>query len=110
MVESDRYIVERILDHKPKGRGSKRGTKRLVKYKGYEEPEWQDARAFLHKINEDWSSYSKHHELLDRLILDHINGFSPCCLCILTMIWISLLYFFLLFPVTLNVDPQLVEG
>ena len=74
MVESDRYIVERILDHKPKGRGSNRGTKWLVKYKGYEEPEWQDARAFLHDINEDWLSYNKRHKLLDRLRLDQING------------------------------------
>ena len=56
MVESDRYIVERIPDHKPKGKGSNRGTKWLVKYKGYEEPGWQDARAFLHDINEDWLS------------------------------------------------------
>ena len=40
MVESDRYIVEQILDHKQKGRGSNRGTKWLVKYEEYNEPEW----------------------------------------------------------------------
>ena len=74
MVESDRYIVEEILDHKPKGRGKNRGTKWFVKYQGYEEPEWQDARAFLHDINEDWMAYNKRHKLLDRLLLDQVNG------------------------------------
>ena len=73
-MESDRYIVERILDHKPKGKGSNRGTKWLVKYKGYEEPGWQDARALLHDINEDWLSYNKRHKLLDRVRLDQVNG------------------------------------
>ena len=76
MVESDRYIVELIRDHKPKGKGSNKGTKWLVKYKGYEEPECQDAWVLLHDINKDWLSYNKHHKLLDRLGLDQINGLT----------------------------------
>ena len=50
MVDSDWYLVEQIPDHQPKGRGKNRRTKWLVKYQGYEEPEWQGARAFLHDI------------------------------------------------------------
>ena len=74
MVESDRYIVEEILDHKPKGRGKNRGTKWLVKYQRYEQPEWQDARAFPHDNNEDWMPYNKRHELLDVPQLDQVDG------------------------------------
>ena len=63
LVETDKYVVEKVLDHKPK-RATSRGKKKwLVKYKGYPDPEWQPASSFMHDINEDWLAYNAKHRI-----------------------------------------------
>ena len=53
LIETDTYVLEKVLDHEPKRATSKQPKQWLVKYKGYPEPEWQPASSFLHDINDD---------------------------------------------------------
>ena len=57
----DTYVLNKVLDHKPKRATSKQAKQWLVKYKGYPEPEWQPASSFLHDINDDWLAYNGKH-------------------------------------------------
>ena len=61
LIETDTYVLEKVLDHKPKGTTSKQPKQWLVKCKGYPEPEWQPANSFLHNINDDWLAYNTKH-------------------------------------------------
>ena len=61
LIETDTYVLEKVLDHKPKRATSKQPKQWLVKYKGYPEPEWQPASSFLHDINDDWLAYNAKH-------------------------------------------------
>ena len=61
LIETDTYVLEKALDHKPKRATSKQPKQWLVKYKGYPEPEWQPASSFLHDINDDWLAYNTKH-------------------------------------------------
>ena len=53
LVETDKYVVEKVSDHKPKRATSREQRKGLVKYKGYPDPESQPASSFMHDIDED---------------------------------------------------------
>ena len=61
LIETDTYVLEKVLHHKPKRATSKQPKQWLVKYKGYPEPEWQPASSFLHDINDDWLAYNAKH-------------------------------------------------
>ena len=61
LIETDTYVLEKVLDHKPKRATSKQPKQWLVKYKGYPQPEWQPASSFLHDINDDWLAYNAKH-------------------------------------------------
>ena len=61
LIETDTYVLEKVLDHKPKRATSKQPKQWLVKYKGYPEPEWQPASSFLRDINNDWLAYNAKH-------------------------------------------------
>ena len=63
LVETDKYVVEKVLDHKPKRATSREKKNWLVKYKGYPDPEWLPARSFMHDINEDWLAYNANHRI-----------------------------------------------
>ena len=63
LVETDKYVVEKVLDHKPKRATSRAEKKWLVKEEGYPDPEWQPASSFMHDINEDWLAYNAKHRI-----------------------------------------------
>ena len=63
MVEDDRYVLEGISKHKYVGSGSKRHPMWLVKYKGFDEEEWQPMSSFMNNINSDWVAYNKFHKI-----------------------------------------------
>ena len=60
-VDSPEWVVEAILTH------ARRGTKKelhwLVRYQGYDKPEWQPASAFMHRITHAWVAYNRKHDL-----------------------------------------------
>ena len=51
LVETEKYVAEKDLDHKPKRATSREKKKWLVKYKRYLDPEWQPASSFMHDIH-----------------------------------------------------------
>ena len=63
LVETDKYRVEKILDHKLKQATSREKTKWLVEYKGYPDPEWQPASSLMHDIDEDWLAYNANYRI-----------------------------------------------
>ena len=63
LVESEDYIVDRVLKHETRGSGANRKLWWYVKYRGYPQPEWQPATSFLHDIQEEWLKYNKRHRL-----------------------------------------------
>ena len=69
LVDSETFIIEKILNHQEfANRGGDKRTrpkilKWLVKYKGYPKLEWHEASEFLHHINEDWLKYCRRHGL-----------------------------------------------
>ena len=61
LVESDTYILEKVLDHRGVGKGKNKRYEWYVQYRGYPEADWQSATSFLHDINEDWRKYNTKH-------------------------------------------------
>ena len=54
MVDSEKYILEKVLKHRVR----KGKHEWLVKYRGYPEPEWQPVTSFLHDINSYWLAFN----------------------------------------------------
>ena len=69
LVDDEKFIVGKILKHAvQKNRGKDKArrpniVKWLVKYKGYDKPEWREASEFMHDINEEWLRYNIKHKI-----------------------------------------------
>ena len=63
LVESDKYVIEDIISHRPVGRGPRKRIEWEVKYRGYPDTEFQPASAFMHDINDIWRDYNKKHKI-----------------------------------------------
>ena len=53
--QSDKWIVDEILDH----RRHKGVLQWKVKWKGFDKPTWQPAKDFVGDIQSDWMEYNK---------------------------------------------------
>ena len=60
-VDSVEWVVEEIL--KQAQRGRKKELHRLVRYQGDDKPEWLPARAFMHRITDEWAAYNRKHDV-----------------------------------------------
>ena len=54
LVETENYIVDKVLRHETPGSGANRKLWWYVKYHGYPQPKWQPATSVLHDIQEEW--------------------------------------------------------
>ena len=61
VVETPSYQVEKILKHRSwtDRKTKKKNLEWYVKYRGYDEPEWQPASAFMHDVSDQWAEYNK---------------------------------------------------
>ena len=55
LIETDNYVVERVLEDRVVG--GKRQWR--VKFQGFPEPESHYAGSFLHNINDTWARYNR---------------------------------------------------
>ena len=55
LIETDDYVVERVLEDRVV-RGKRQWR---VKFRGFPEPEWHYAGSFLHNINDIWARYNR---------------------------------------------------
>ena len=58
-VDSESFIVEKILRHRKRGKK----VEWEVKFQGYPETEWHPLESFLHDVNEDRQKYNATHGL-----------------------------------------------
>ena len=63
LMESDKYVIEDIVSHTTVGRGRCKHIEWEVKYRRYQEIEFQPASAFLHDMNDLQTQYNKNQKI-----------------------------------------------
>ena len=63
---SDKWVIDKIIDHRW-GRGSRKGQLEvLVKWKDYDEPSWEPMQVIREDDPITLANYAKEYELLDK--------------------------------------------
>ena len=63
LVETDKHVVEKVVDYKPKRAIFQEKKNWLVKYKCYPDAEWQPASPFIHDISGNWLAHNAKHSI-----------------------------------------------